>query len=161
MLAVLGGLADVERDLIRTRTSEGRSRAKARGKHMGRPYSLTPRSNRKRPPDGARRALRCGNWPTATTAAFPPCAVLRALHERDRFPVKRRWFRVFMLFLVAATTLLTSSPMGWGAPRDTARHLTETQRQTARTRSIGFCPAKGEPVGRGDGGVTPKESENA
>src|SRR4051812_24630599 len=31
MLAVLGGLADIERDLIRTRTAEGRSRAKARG----------------------------------------------------------------------------------------------------------------------------------
>jgi DNA invertase Pin-like site-specific DNA recombinase len=30
MLAVLGGLADVERDLIRTRTAEDRSRAKAR-----------------------------------------------------------------------------------------------------------------------------------
>src|SRR5271165_6873147 len=29
MIAVLGGLADVERDLIRTRTAEGRSRAKA------------------------------------------------------------------------------------------------------------------------------------
>jgi DNA invertase Pin-like site-specific DNA recombinase len=28
MLAVLGGLADVERDLIRTRTAEGRSRAR-------------------------------------------------------------------------------------------------------------------------------------
>ena len=40
MLAVLGGLADVERDLIRTRTAEGRSRAKAQGKHMGRPPSL-------------------------------------------------------------------------------------------------------------------------
>jgi DNA invertase Pin-like site-specific DNA recombinase len=37
MLAVLGGLADVERDLIRTRTAEGRSRAKAQGKAMGRP----------------------------------------------------------------------------------------------------------------------------
>ena len=42
MLAVLGGLADVERDLIRTRTAEGRNRAKLRGKHMGRPPSLTP-----------------------------------------------------------------------------------------------------------------------
>jgi DNA invertase Pin-like site-specific DNA recombinase len=42
MLAVLGGLADTERDLIRTRTAEGRSRAKAQGKHMGRPASLTP-----------------------------------------------------------------------------------------------------------------------
>ena len=41
MIAVLGGLADVERDLIRTRTAEGRSRAKARGKHMGRPPALT------------------------------------------------------------------------------------------------------------------------
>jgi DNA invertase Pin-like site-specific DNA recombinase len=41
MLAVLGGLADVERDLIRTRTAEGRTRAKAQGKHMGRPPRLT------------------------------------------------------------------------------------------------------------------------
>jgi DNA invertase Pin-like site-specific DNA recombinase len=37
MLAVLGGLADVERDLIRTRTAEGRNRAKAQGKST--PYS--------------------------------------------------------------------------------------------------------------------------
>jgi DNA invertase Pin-like site-specific DNA recombinase len=35
MLAVLGGLADVDRDLIRTCTAEGRSRAKARGKAYG------------------------------------------------------------------------------------------------------------------------------
>ena len=41
MLAVLGGLADVERDLIRTRTAEGRSRAKAQGRAMGRPPSRT------------------------------------------------------------------------------------------------------------------------
>jgi DNA invertase Pin-like site-specific DNA recombinase len=41
MLAVLGGLADVERDLIRTRTAEGRSRAQKRGQHMGRPRKLT------------------------------------------------------------------------------------------------------------------------
>jgi DNA invertase Pin-like site-specific DNA recombinase len=41
MLAVLGGLADVERDLIRTRTAEGRSRAMGRGKHMGRPSKLS------------------------------------------------------------------------------------------------------------------------
>ena len=41
MIAVPGGLADVERDLIRTRTAEGRSRAKARGQHMGRPSKLT------------------------------------------------------------------------------------------------------------------------
>jgi DNA invertase Pin-like site-specific DNA recombinase len=40
MIAVLGGLADVERDLIRTRTAEGRSRAKARGQQMGRKPKL-------------------------------------------------------------------------------------------------------------------------
>jgi DNA invertase Pin-like site-specific DNA recombinase len=41
MIAVLGGLADMERDLIRPRTAEGRSRATARGQHMGRPPALT------------------------------------------------------------------------------------------------------------------------
>jgi DNA invertase Pin-like site-specific DNA recombinase len=53
MLAVLGGLADVERDLIRTRTAEGRSRAEAR-------------PNRKRLSGGARRARRSTNSPAAT-----------------------------------------------------------------------------------------------
>jgi hypothetical protein len=37
ILVVLGGLADVERDVIRTRTAEGRSRAKAQGKRDGSP----------------------------------------------------------------------------------------------------------------------------
>lgn len=41
MLTVLGGLAEFERDLIRIRTGEGRTRAKARGQHMGRPFKLT------------------------------------------------------------------------------------------------------------------------
>jgi DNA invertase Pin-like site-specific DNA recombinase len=41
MIAVLGGLADVERDLIKTRTAEGRARAMTRGQHMGRPSKLT------------------------------------------------------------------------------------------------------------------------
>src|ERR1700726_4692773 len=40
MIAVLGGLADVERDLIRTRTAEGRSRAQKRGQRMGRKPKL-------------------------------------------------------------------------------------------------------------------------
>ena len=56
MIAVLGGLADVERDLIRTRTAEGRSRAKARGQHMGRPPKLTPpqqKEARRRRAEGA------------------------------------------------------------------------------------------------------------
>lgn len=56
MLAVLGGLADVERDLIKTRTAEGRSRAKSRGQHMGRPPALTPQQQteaRRRRANGA------------------------------------------------------------------------------------------------------------
>jgi DNA invertase Pin-like site-specific DNA recombinase len=46
MLAVLGGLADVERDLIRTRTAEGSTRAKTQGKTMGRPPFVTPAKRR-------------------------------------------------------------------------------------------------------------------
>ena len=56
MIAVLGGLADVERDLIKTRTAEGRSRAKARGQHMGRPPKLNIQQQaeaRKRRAEGA------------------------------------------------------------------------------------------------------------
>jgi DNA invertase Pin-like site-specific DNA recombinase len=56
MIAVLGGLADVERDLIRTRTAEGRSRAKARGQHIGRPPKLTSQQQkeaRRRRAEGA------------------------------------------------------------------------------------------------------------
>ena len=41
MLTVLGGLAEFERDLIRTRTGEGRERAKARGIKLGRKPKLT------------------------------------------------------------------------------------------------------------------------
>jgi DNA invertase Pin-like site-specific DNA recombinase len=40
MLTVLGGLAEFERELIKSRTSEGRRRAQARGVHMGRPPAL-------------------------------------------------------------------------------------------------------------------------
>jgi DNA invertase Pin-like site-specific DNA recombinase len=46
MLTVLGGLAEFERELIRTRTGEGRTRAKARGVHMGRPPKLTTHQKR-------------------------------------------------------------------------------------------------------------------
>lgn len=41
MLTVLGGLAEFERELIRTRTGEGRARAVARGVKMGRKPNLT------------------------------------------------------------------------------------------------------------------------
>ena len=72
MIAVLGGLADVERDLIRTRTAEGRSRAQKRGQHMGRPPKLT---------DGTE-----GRGPAATGAGRDPCrtrAQLRRGKEYD------------------------------------------------------------------------------
>jgi DNA invertase Pin-like site-specific DNA recombinase len=42
MLTVLGGLAEFERELIRSRTGEGRKRAKERGVRFGRPRKMTP-----------------------------------------------------------------------------------------------------------------------
>ena len=41
MLTVLAGLAEFERELIRARTGEGRARAKAEGRRMGRRPKLT------------------------------------------------------------------------------------------------------------------------
>jgi DNA invertase Pin-like site-specific DNA recombinase len=55
MLTVLGGLAEFERELIRARTGEGRSRAQARGVKMGRPPKLTPHQAKeaiRRPDEG-------------------------------------------------------------------------------------------------------------
>ena len=66
MIAVLGGLADVERDLIRTRTAEGRSRAQKRGQHMGRPPKLTPAQQAE-----ARRPAGAGRYARRTCAQLP------------------------------------------------------------------------------------------
>ena len=46
MLTVLGGLAEFERELIRTRTTEGRARAKSRGVKLGRRPKLTAHQRR-------------------------------------------------------------------------------------------------------------------
>jgi DNA invertase Pin-like site-specific DNA recombinase len=46
MLTVLAGLAEFERELIRTRTGEGRERAKARGVVLGRKPKLTGHQRR-------------------------------------------------------------------------------------------------------------------
>ena len=42
LVTMLAGIAEFERELIKARTGEGRSRAKARGVKFGRPSSLTP-----------------------------------------------------------------------------------------------------------------------
>jgi DNA invertase Pin-like site-specific DNA recombinase len=42
MLAMLGGLAEFERKLIKVRTGEGRARTKARGVKLDRRFKLTP-----------------------------------------------------------------------------------------------------------------------
>lgn len=42
IMPILSISGDVERDLIRTRTTEGRSRAKAQGPQMGRPPATLP-----------------------------------------------------------------------------------------------------------------------
>lgn len=46
MLTILGGLAEFERELIRTRTSEGRQRAVSRGVRLGRRPKLTSHQRR-------------------------------------------------------------------------------------------------------------------
>jgi DNA invertase Pin-like site-specific DNA recombinase len=76
MLAVLGGLADVERDLIRTRTAEGRSRARPEG-------SRWAATAEKRPPNAARKALRLTNSPAVMPWAYPPFAARHAQHDHS------------------------------------------------------------------------------
>ena len=71
MIAVLGGLADVERDLIRTRTAEWRSRAQKRGQHMGRPPRLTKAQKaeaRRAPEMGATLAELARSYDVSTSA---------------------------------------------------------------------------------------------
>jgi len=46
MLTILGGLAEFERELIRSRTSEGREQAKLRGVRLGRKPKLTTHQKR-------------------------------------------------------------------------------------------------------------------
>jgi DNA invertase Pin-like site-specific DNA recombinase len=59
MLAVLGGLADVERDLIRTRTAEGRSRAQKRGQAHGPETEIDRSAAGRGPPPPGRRCYAC------------------------------------------------------------------------------------------------------
>ena len=88
MLAVLGGLADVERDLIRTRTAEGRNRAQARGKHMGRPLpSHTGTAER------GHQTARAGRYVAGIGGQLRP----QHIHHAPRHPRRVTLFRKFSL----------------------------------------------------------------
>ncbi len=65
MLTVLGGLAEFERELIRARTGEGRARAKAAGKKLGRAYKLTPHQQQE-----AKRRREAGETITAIARSY-------------------------------------------------------------------------------------------
>jgi DNA invertase Pin-like site-specific DNA recombinase len=60
-IAALGRLIDVERDLIRTRMMDGRSRAKARGQRFG-PPGNSPTRRRRKPAFAAPKERRSRNW---------------------------------------------------------------------------------------------------
>jgi DNA invertase Pin-like site-specific DNA recombinase len=79
MLAVLGGPADVERALIRMRTAEGRSRATARGQHMGRPPSLTSQQQAEASP---RRAEGATLKELARSYDVSPATISRVTHAQ-------------------------------------------------------------------------------
>ena len=59
LVTMLAGIAEFERELIRARTGEGRTRAKARGVRFGRPF---PSISAKKLPSGLWRALRRLIW---------------------------------------------------------------------------------------------------
>jgi hypothetical protein len=71
---------------------------------MGRPPSLKHRHSRKRPPDAARRALRCRNWRTATTAAYPPCAARPAPPDLDFVSARTKQRRGLLWAKLPGTT---------------------------------------------------------
>jgi len=87
MIAVLGGLADVERDLIRTRTAEGRRRA---GSTWGDRRS-SPRSNRRKHSGGGLKAQRSRNWRKATTWGGRRFHDLRDTQRDKTMSTEKEW----------------------------------------------------------------------
>lgn len=66
MLAVMGGMAEIEREMILTRTAEGRARVKAAGGKTGGPrHKLTPAQQRE-----VRQRLADGETATALAVSF-------------------------------------------------------------------------------------------
>jgi DNA invertase Pin-like site-specific DNA recombinase len=77
MITVLGGLAEFERELIKSRTGEGRSRAKARGVKMGPKFKLTHHQRqevlaRKGSGEAVREIARSYNVSAATISRLKP-----------------------------------------------------------------------------------------
>lgn len=77
MLTVLGGLAEFERELIKTRTGEGRARAKANGVKFGRKSALTADQRAyvaklRAEGEGVRQIARVMGVSKATISRIPP-----------------------------------------------------------------------------------------
>ena len=62
---MLGGLAEFERELILARTGEGRARAKAAGKKLGRAFKLTPHQQQE-----AQQRRKAGETITAVARSY-------------------------------------------------------------------------------------------
>jgi DNA invertase Pin-like site-specific DNA recombinase len=79
MLTVLGGLAEFERELIFARTSDGRTRAKARGVRFGRPPAFQRQEAIQRLADGHSQAdvARSYNVSQATISRLEPRACIQ------------------------------------------------------------------------------------
>jgi DNA invertase Pin-like site-specific DNA recombinase len=84
MLTVLGGLAEFERELIRTRTGEGRERAKARGVILGRKPKLTSHQRReaiaRREAWSSARFMLSGATDIRVTRRFDDAPITSGLH---------------------------------------------------------------------------------
>jgi hypothetical protein len=83
MIAVLGGLADVERGFIPHLHRRGQKPRQGPRAADGPPLRHSPRRSKKRPAAAARKALRSTNSPAAIMSAYPPFAAPRGQpHDR-------------------------------------------------------------------------------
>ena len=136
MIAVLGGLADVERDLIRTRTGEGRARAKLRGQHMGRPAKMTAGRSRSvaRRKDGESVADLARSYGVSPAAIYRTTAYVEGGNKallRDRSPYIH-CTRPFTLMQVGGGTLQSFSVVQEKVVKQTPGSRADTTRAGIR-----------------------------